>query len=203
MSLQQASAPSGRLPSGYQEVEYIETTGTQYINTGIVNKLTSKFELTIQKTALEGDGNLQFENGTNWWCVGYAYDGNYWFAFGKAGNGMAYEQINQTASYSKVKLWVDTKNQQYGYDSTSINFTRYGIDDQNAFYIGAKNNNGSPMQYCKEKIFEFKYYENEILLNDFIPCYRTSDSEIGLYDVINNQFYTNNGSGNFTKGADV
>jgi hypothetical protein len=36
-----------------------------------------------------------------------------------------------------------------------------------------------------------------------IPCYRKSDNEIGVYDIINEKFYTNIGTGTFTKGADV
>ena len=35
----------GKLPDTYQEVEYIESTGTQYIDTGInVNTTTSRYE---------------------------------------------------------------------------------------------------------------------------------------------------------------
>jgi hypothetical protein len=34
-------------------------------------------------------------------------------------------------------------------------------------------------------------------------CYRKSDGVIGMYDVENNVFYTNNGSGDFAKGADI
>ena len=33
--------PASRLPSAYQEVEYIESSGTQYINTGIEKKITN------------------------------------------------------------------------------------------------------------------------------------------------------------------
>jgi hypothetical protein len=38
---------------------------------------------------------------------------------------------------------------------------------------------------------------------DFVPCYRIADSVIGMYDVVNDVFYTNNGSGTFSKGSDV
>ena len=50
-------------------------------------------------------------------------------------------------------------------------------------------------------------FENKQVINprdeDFIPCYRNSDGEIGLYDSINDIFYTNQGTGTFTKGPDV
>ena len=53
------------------------------------------------------------------------------------------------------------------------------------------------------KIKEFNITNNNITKLDLVPCYRKSDNEIGLYDLVNNQFYTNQGSGTFLKGADV
>jgi hypothetical protein len=46
-------------------------------------------------------------------------------------------------------------------------------------------------------------YDNNVLVRDFIPCYRKSDNEIGLYDVVNGVFYANAGSGTFTKGNNI
>ena len=48
----------------------------------------------------------------------------------------------------------------------------------------------------------FQISENWILKKNFVPCYRKSDSVIGMYDLMNNQFYTNAWSGTFTKGTD-
>lgn len=53
------------------------------------------------------------------------------------------------------------------------------------------------------KLYSFKIYDNGTLIRDFIPCYRVADNEVGLYDIVNNQFYTNQGTGSFTKGPDV
>ena len=38
---------SNFFPEGYKEVEYIESTGTQYIDTGYVPKTNTKLELTL------------------------------------------------------------------------------------------------------------------------------------------------------------
>ena len=40
-------------------------------------------------------------------------------------------------------------------------------------------------------------------IRSFVPCYRKSDNAIGLYDTVEGAFYTNAGTGAFTKGADV
>ncbi len=46
-------------------------------------------------------------------------------------------------------------------------------------------------------------FVNGAIGGDYVPVYRKSDNEIGLLDVVNNVFCTNDGSGAFTKGNDV
>lgn len=41
------------------------------------------------------------------------------------------------------------------------------------------------------------------IVREYIPCYRKSDGEIGLYEKFTGQFLTNTGSGTFDKGADI
>lgn len=41
------------------------------------------------------------------------------------------------------------------------------------------------------------------LVRDFIPCYRKLDNVAGLYDMVNDEFYTNIGTGTFTLGPNV
>ena len=45
------------LPSGYQKVEYIESTGTQFINTEIYPKSTTKVIFDFVYTGEENGGN--------------------------------------------------------------------------------------------------------------------------------------------------
>ena len=58
------------------------------------------------------------------------------------------------------------------------------------------------------RTFSGKIYHNKIAISGsiiryFVPCYRKSDSVIGMYDLVNNQFYINAGTGTFTKGANI
>ena len=54
------------------------------------------------------------------------------------------------------------------------------------------------------RIYNCKIYDKsttpKTLVRDFIPCYRNSDNEIGLYDLVNDMFYTNSGTGTFIAG---
>ena len=51
------------------------------------------------------------------------------------------------------------------------------------------------------KIYDCKMYYSDVLVRNFIPCYRNSDNEIGLYDLVNDVFYTNQRTGVFTYGS--
>ena len=57
-------------------------------------------------------------------------------------------------------------------------------------------------------------YEDDIMKRSFIPCYsittvtdvngkQCQKDTIGLYDMVEGKFYTNQGTGEFLKGADV
>lgn len=48
------------------------------------------------------------------------------------------------------------------------------------------------------KIYNFKLYNGDNLIRNFIPALRNSDKKTGLYDIVNNKFYTDAGGSNFT-----
>lgn len=52
-------------------------------------------------------------------------------------------------------------------------------------------------------VYGFQIFHLGSLILNFIPCYRKSDNEPGMYDTVNNVFYTNAGTGTFIIGNDV
>lgn len=44
-------------------------------------------------------------------------------------------------------------------------------------------------------IYSIKLYDGGVLMKDLVPCIRTADSKAGLYDVVNDVYYGNIGSG--------
>ena len=62
---------------------------------------------------------------------------------------------------------------------------------------------GAGSTYLKGKIYRLKFWSNDTLVRDLTPCYRKSNNVIGLYDMANDVFCTNAGTGTFTKGTNV
>ena len=52
-------------------------------------------------------------------------------------------------------------------------------------------NTQSVVQYGDVRLYSFKMYSGSQLVRNFIPCYRKSDGEVGLYDIVGEQFYYN------------
>lgn len=62
---------------------------------------------------------------------------------------------------------------------------------------------GSGANGANVKLYYCKMRTNGALQRYFIPCYRKSDNVIGLYDLVTETFFTNSGTGTFTKGPNV
>lgn len=198
-----------RLPSEYQEVEYIEDSGSQYINTGVPNssaiKVVTEEQFNGSVDALSGidytvvsyyrfkwgtnsNGYLYYGYGTNNYASTTTPDTTKWYRFTM---GYGNQKIEDVATGTVIKSSTATMSE---YHST------YGIHlfaVMNAYYNRIDNATGG------NKIRSCKIYDSDTLVRDFVPCYRKSDNVAGLYDLVNNVFYTNAGSGTFLMGNEV
>ena len=191
-----------RLPAGYTEVEYIQSTN-RISNT----QSTTRFNVQGDNTS----GNtytLVYELPSDAYSVSY-YSwlfGNDAVCYQKLDNGWGTQKVSpkyfgrdgrQSASGAvgtKVELVMSKDNfkitdvqagttQTVDYQSTRsyTNSNRFGI-----FCLYNKNDT-----YCAVgKIYEFKIEDvNGTVLNDYIPAVRDSDNKPGVYDIVGDAFY--------------
>lgn len=185
------------LPKEYTQVDYIESSGTQYIDTGVNADNNLRVVLDIAYTTLAtsnqniGAIRLESDNNARYHILTQA---NYFRVFV---NDAGYNTINRDTNRHlfdiKPSLGIATvDNQDFtipsGIRDVNLNFWLFGRNSTRALY------------YTKAKQWACKMYYSDVLVRDFIPCYRNSDNEVGLYDLVNNVFYTNQGTGAFTYG---
>ena len=194
------------LPDGYTQVEYIESTGTQYIDTGInTNTTTSRYETKINPSLVSGTigifGTRDYSSATPSSMNVFIIDGIFrldWLS-GTVSSGARISSNSNTEYAISITRGLATIN--------NVNYTSgdtTSIDGSYTFYVGSFNNAGSV--YSKGfsgKIYYSKLYNNNILVFDGVPCYRKSDNEIGMYDLVSNTFFTNAGTGTFNTGSVV
>ena len=193
----------------YQYVEYIEATGTQYIDTGIkFNSNIDKFELTYQASDVEYNSGNYFIAGSGWSETGYIWVYSY------PNGGWFNVYINDTSGTQRCINGFqgpDTLKHLVIYDAKKLYVDNNLTDDKSSYIFGETPHNftlfqsiGSPERYSsKAKIYSFKMWKEGILVRNMIPCYRKSDNVIGMYDTVNGIFYANAGTGTFTKGPNV
>lgn len=187
------------LPSEYTQVDYIESTGTQYIDTTYIPTNNTKWVLDAQFTTIATTQyNGRFENSKT--PRGQRFDiaisGDYFYT-----NGGNNTQAS-LADTNRHTFIVDMINQLGYVDDNDYSLSIQTFNSERPVYLFARKSNNIEY-YCNEKIYNCKFYENDVLTMDLIPCYRNSDDEVGLYDLINNVFYTNQGTGTFNYGEIV
>lgn len=188
------------LPSEYQQVAYIESDGKSWIDTGVIGKtglhiVTEMGYVTpTNVTALFGSRDPRF-------YVTLYPSANFDFAY-NSDNSISISPENR--KIYNIDFDTSTRPARFGIDGIYYVQSNNQVDTNRNVYIFCFNRNGFASAFSKS-IFKSMTIadENGELLRNFVPCYRKSDGEIGMYDLVNGVFYTNSGSGTFIKGEDV
>ncbi len=190
------------LPKDYEKVAYIESTGEQYIDSGVVlNDKNFKIEVNFEealKTSEEqaivsiwsrsylywnlflrnADNEIKVDlylNGHNYLDGSIELNKEYVIGVGKVGNNFTFYVDDNLKTISYTPAYINTI-------SVKI-FARGDLED------GSSNTH--------IKLYRSKFYVEDELVRYFVPCVRKSDNEAGLYDLVNNEFYANDGTGDF------
>lgn len=191
---------ASRLPAEYQEVEYIQSSGTQYIDTGFNPNQDTRTVMTCEIVS----GSVCYVFGT--WLehpqsMYSVYWVNYW------GVDYASSRTEYTGETSK-KVTIDMNKNVITVGNTTKTVTKTTFTAPAPLTLFALNNSsnanpGQPDYFAIAKLYQCKMYDNGTLIRDFVPCYRKSNRVGGLYDIVNGVFYGNAGTGAFTFGNDV
>lgn len=206
---------SGFPDQDYQRVEYIETDGKAYI---LTNHITSSSTRTVSKfsnmdPSLEGYiyGSYGQSKGTQRNLIGYGYGGS--GLISTMGN---YSIYYASSYFSESDTFVIDED----YNSISVTIRDETItkerewtsyrefekpDNPNIIFGVNAMNSGSESQVWETipglRLHKYETYNDSDLVRQYIPCYRRSDGEPGLYEMINGIFYENAGSdGEFSCG---
>ena len=189
-----------QLPKEYQQLEYIQNTGKQYIDTGVKGasnikiKLTGIFKYAAGATYLTGSRNVGNQGRYNVIAI-FSNPDYYDFQF----DTYQYLDNLRTDDVTTLELSKDG-----AYINNELDAEVSQVEWQGEFNIAifGVNTNGSIQYGNGHSIYSYKIYENNILIRDFIPCYRKIDNVIGMYDLVNNEFYTNKGTEDFVAGPE-
>lgn len=187
----------GVLPSNYQQVEYLESTGTQWIDTNLAFNTLYTYDVSVSYNSLSET-----------------------YAMGIVGVPSMYVGVGITlfTTYSDNNINGDRlpyivgnrvnyvlKNGSQTIDTVEVStHTITTIDTRNVYLFALNFQSANAAAFFgKTKMYYYKVMQGETVIQHFIPCYRKADNVAGMYDVVNDKFYTNAGTGNFIVGGNV
>lgn len=194
------------LPTGYTQVEYIESHGTEYIDTGILASYPVRAWTKMEWVQVPTDGDLLgARNSSNrlylfhvygGWCLGF---GNFYSSGVNPAANKKYE-AEITIQNGYQQLSVDGATVRQWTNTASFTLT------QN-FYLFAMNSNGTATSFVKARVYELYIRNNSTAMSPIIchliPCREEATGKYGMYDLISNTFLGNQGTGDFEGGAET
>lgn len=178
------STKTPRLPAEFQEVQWIGRTDNQ---PGIACDFGNLGPLTMT-IVVEHDsgigygaafiGRLMWSSLVNDYML--FFDSNQ--TVSSLGDNVAIVSSTQSGNVHTVVLDIHTP------ESTG-KFKLFKIHKGTNSFIG--------------KIYSVLLERDGSIMADLVSCYRKADGEIGMYDIVSNTFFTNVGTGTFTKGGNA
>lgn len=187
---------------------YIESSGTQFIDTGYVVTDNSVFEAVL---------NVNSQNSAWASLLGVRTDARnacLWHVLLEGNPGWSYAWGGVPVDYRDSGL-AHFLNEKAVYKCRKISF---GADDdvamaggifagstvsyQNSVYLLAVNQDGSVVDttQCAGKLYRFRIWENDVLVHEFLPW--QDDGVACLKDTVTGNIKYNAGTGSFVYGTD-
>lgn len=185
--------------TSFTQLEYIESTGTQYIDTGFKPLVNDEFEISYMITGTTGSYNSVFGTrvnvASNAFMFGYTSSGSY-IQIGNQNIGSlnkGYSQnVKHTIKLESGNLYVDNVLDR------SITVNQNTVHDLLLFTL---NSNGTPSEFGKCRIYNFTIKRAGVKVLDLIPA--NKDNILCIYDTVSKTFFYNQGTGDFVAGPEV
>jgi len=192
------------LPGGYKAVEWIRSSGTQYIDTGFKPDTNTRadyqFNMEANPTYWESTFGSRQSSAAKKFYIIYNLQAKKWSC--NIGGTSAWEPSSPAAV---GEHFFSINKMTFTLDGISQTVSTTPFEKSYNAYIFAINQNGSPLspgQYGKFKLYSLRIWDDGTLARNFVPCVN-KDGVAGLYDVTPGavkKFYTNDGTGEFEAG---
>lgn len=188
------------LPSGYTQLKYIQSSGTQYINTrfnpsGNALRVVMKFRYTAAYSGLSLFGN---HTSTPYSLTVYGTRPTFWV--GNSSDVSCGPQTEQGVDYT---LDATAENGTITAYWNGVKYTASysgSLYTEQPIFIFGGNSNGALAEAGNGYQLEmFQLYDGGALVRDYVPA-KSSAGVVGLYDNVEGVFETNAGSGAFAEG---
>lgn len=190
----------GTSGDGVNYVEYIESDGTQYIDTGFKPKYNTRVVVDVAEVATEsylfGARDTDSTTATKQYGLYYNASKNMRSDYFGTNASLAVADASGRATIDKNGNVVSL------YGSTITNTAVTSGETSYPLWLFAVNNVGSAKAIATMKLYSCQIYDNGTLVRDYRPAL-DPDGVPCLYEKVSKTYYYNKGTGTFTAGASI
>lgn len=181
-------------------VNYIESSGTQYIDTGFKPNYNTRvvvdFEPAVAYSSIKGIFGTRDTNSPTAPLMFVLWNS------GSSAFRSDYFGTNNTLSVPalQVRQMVDKNKNVTTIGSVSTTNTAATGQCTNNLYLFCANAAGTANYFSNYKMYSCQVYDNGTLIRNYWPCLDVSGVAC-LYDKVSKEYVYNGGTGNFTSGG--
>ena len=189
------------LPSGFTKLAYIESTGTQWVDTEFVPNGRTRMVLDFAATEIPASSSNSVAGSRK-----STTEQSYTFSTVNGKWRMGYNNASPTTTVvaDTNRHIADLNQNVLSLDGNIIHTLAFAEFEGNcSICIGIINSTAANAGYYKgyAKFYSCQIYDDGTLIRNYQPCVDPSGN-IGLYDKVNKKFYGNAGTGAFI-GSEV
>jgi hypothetical protein len=197
------------LPLGYTQLTYIQSDGRQVINTGYVLQETDSVEVDYNLTDLTrtddkfilGAQPVSDTSIGGFWVETFNASNVWYVRYGSGTSANTYGIVTPTSQLSGTLAVSKNSFVVNGIKILTPDFVSMPVNPMTIF--NRISSNGSiPNKGASAQISEVRIKNGNNLVHRYIAV-RNSNNELGMYDTVSGQFFTNSGTGTFTAGDPI
>ncbi len=177
----------------YTMVNYLESTGTQYVNTQYYVKSNTRVEMNMQLIYTDRDQKFLGSYGGGGLCLG-TYASKWRFG------SNTWNKNEGVVTLDKTYITIEGNTFTFNDEVYTLSGTNR-ISDNNLYpvLVFGIAYAGSAYQKDSIKLYDLKLYDSDTLVRDFVPVIDSS-SRPCLFDKVGKECYYNQGTGEFLWG---
>ena len=195
----------GGLPSGYTAVNYLQSTGTQWIEMGVAPNQNTKAVLKIKINNFNSDlgasliGSRTNANSNDQFFTYLDNSGGGRFLFRVDGQTQAISWTGLTTDKIYIVTLSGTEMKAELEDGTAVFSKTFSVSDFESTVTMALFKSKPLDNGFRGRIYSCKHYSGDELIQDFQPCLDTNGVPC-MFDLVSRKPFYNVGTGSFTWG---
>lgn len=183
--------PYDTLPEGYLRLDWIQSSGTQYFDTGFVpdddTRVVMDVEILSDATApIFGAKSAADKAYIAWVMTATAFRTDF---------GADNKQVDVTSVLGRIT--IDKNKNICKFGDASMTNTDSSFEAPSNMLLLCQNTDGvADTRKLSAKLYSCKIYDHEGLVRNFVPV-KNEEDVVGLYDFVEEKFYANAGTGSF------